>query len=457
MTPDEFRAAGHDLIDWIADYHARVGSFPVLSQVQPGEVRARLEAHPPAAPESFDAVMRDVDGPILDGLTHWQSPNFYAYFPANTSFPSILGDLLCAGLGVNGFSWATSPSVTELETLVMDWLVELLALPAHFLGNGVIQDSASSSTLCAILAARHRASARPDQLVAYCTSQAHSSIEKGLRVAGIGPEQIHVVDHDERFAMRPDALAAAIEADVANGLVPFFVCATAGTTSSEAFDPVAAIAPICSAAGAWLHVDAAMCGVAALCPEYRWVNDGVELADSYVTNGHKWMGVGFDCSFFWVRDRGSLIETLSIQPEYLRTAAADAGAVIDYRDWQVPLGRRFRSLKAWFVLRLDGVDAIADMMRAHVALATELEEWVRADERFELLAPRSMNLVCLALRSGDEATGALVDAVNAGGHAQVTPTILDGRRALRVCIGSRLTERHHVEATWQLLSELADR
>lgn len=458
MTPEEFRTAGHLLIDWIADYHANVGDRPVLSQVHPGEVRDRLAANPPAAPEPFDAVLSDLNGPVMDGLTHWQSPNFFAFFPANVSFPSILGDLVSSGLGVNGFSWATSPAVTEVETLVLDWMVELLGLPEHFVGNGVIQDSASSSTLCAILAARTRATALgalPAQLVAYCTAQAHSSIEKGLRIAGIGADQIRVVDHDEAFAMRPDALRRAIESDVAAGLTPFFVCANAGSTSSEAFDPVVDLAPICAASGAWLHVDGAMCGVAALAPELRWVNDGLDLADSYTTNGHKWMGVGFDCSFFWVRDRGPLIEALSIQPAYLRTAQAQSGAVIDYRDWQVPLGRRFRALKAWFVLRLDGVDAIADMIGRHIEWATEVESWVRADDRFELLAPRSMNLVCIAHRDGDEATEALVEAINASGAAQVTPTVLDGRKAMRICVGSHHTERHHVVALWELVSSLA--
>jgi len=455
MTPDEFRAAGHRLIDWIADYHATVGERPVLSRVQPGDVRSRLAAHPPATPEPFDAILADLDGPVMDGLTHWQSPGFHAFFPANTTFPSILGDLVSSGLGVNGFSWATSPSVTEVETLVLDWMVELLDLPAHFTGNGVIQDSASSATLCAVLAARTRAGAPIDRLVAYATAQAHSSIEKGLRVAGVPEDRLRVVEHDDAFAMRPEALAAAIDADVAAGLVPFFCCAAAGSTSSEAFDPVAALAPICAAQGVWLHVDGAMCGVAALAPELRWVNDGLELADSYATNGHKWMGVGFDCSFFWVRDRTPLLAALSILPEYLRTAQAETGAVIDYRDWQVPLGRRFRALKVWFVLRLDGAEAIADMIRRHIEWSAEFEAWVRADHRFEVVAPRSMNLVCVAHRDGDDSTRALVDAVNASGRAQVTPTVLDGRAALRFCVGSHHTERHHVVAAWELISSLA--
>ena len=460
MTPEEFRTAGHELIDWIAEYRSRVDDLPVLARVQPGEVRDGLDAHPPTEVERFDAVMADLDGPIMDGLTHWQSPNFFAYFPSNASFASVLGDLAMAGLGVNGFSWATSPAATELETLMLDWMVELLDLPPHFVGNGVIQVSASSATLCAILAARTRATASTgaplERLVAYATAQAHSSIEKGLRVAGIEVAHLRTVAHDERFAMRPDDLQAQMAADRAEGYVPFFVCATAGSTSSEAFDPVAPIAEVSGRHGAWLHVDGAMCGIAAICPEFRWVNDGLELADSYVTNAHKWMGVGFDCSLGWVRDRSPRLEALTILPEYLRSAATDEGTAIDYRDWQIPLGRRFRALKVWFVIRLDGVDAIRNMIRDHVRWAEAFESWAVADGRIEVVAPRVLNLVCLRLRSGDEATRRLVDAVNASGRAQVTPTVLDGRAVLRFCIGSHLTGHHHVEAAWSLISELAD-
>lgn len=460
MTPDEFRAAGHRLVDWIADYHDEVESFPVRSQATPGEVRRLLDGPPPRGGDSFDAILRDLDGPIMKGLTHWQSPNFFAYFPANTGFASILGDLAAAGLGVNGFSWVTSPAATEVETMVLDWMVELLGLPEHFRGNGVIQDSASSSTLCAALAARDRAVARHDgaplhRLIAYATAHAHSSIEKGLRIAGIPSAQIRVVDHDDALGMRPDALAAAIDADRAAGLVPFLVGATAGSTSSEAFDPVAHLAPACAEAGVWLHVDAAMCGIAALCEEFRWVNDGVEGVDSYVTNAHKWMGVGFDCSMLWVRDREPLLDALSILPAYLRSAAADAGDVIDYRDWQIPLGRRFRALKLWFLLRLDGPDPIAAMIRDHVAWTAELEAWVRDDDRFEVVAPRTLNLLCLAHRDGDDATNALAEAVNSTGRALVTPTVIDGRAALRVCVGAATTERRHVLALWELISSLA--
>ena len=315
MTPDEFRARGHELIDWIADYLDTIDERPVTSSVAPGDIRAALPEHPPSAPEPFDAVIDDLDSIIVPGLTHWQHPRFFAYFPANSSYSSILGELLSAGLGVNGMSWTTSPAATELETLMLDWMQELLGMPAAFRstsesGGGVIQGTASEATLVAILSARWKATSGAvnadgdtTRLVAYATSQAHSSIEKGLRIAGIGTEHIRTVEHDDRFAMRPDALRSAIEADRAAGLTPFFVCATIGSTSSMAFDPVREIGEICAQQGVWMHADAAMAGVAALAPEFRWLNDGLEYADSYCTNPHKWMGVNFDCDLYWTRDR----------------------------------------------------------------------------------------------------------------------------------------------------------
>ena len=466
MTPEDFRRHGHELIDWIAGYVEGIEQHPVSPRSQPGDVRRQLPAHPPTAPEAWSAVLADVDEIIVRGLVHWQHPSFFAYFPSNTSYPSILGELLAAGLGVQGMSWVTSPACTELETLVLDWMRELLDLPAAFhssgAGGGVIQGSASEATLCAILSARWRATGgtvnadgATDRLVAYATAQSHSSIEKGLRIAGIGTDRLRVVAHDETFAMCPDALAAAIDADRAAGLVPCFVGATHGTTSSMAFDPTSALAPICADAGAWLHVDAAMSGIAALAPEYRWVNDGVEHADSYCTNPHKWMGVSFDCDLYWTTNRAALLGALSILPEYLRSAAAEAGAAIDYRDWQVPLGRRFRALKLWMALRLDGVDLMRAMIRRHVELAQRLASLVRDDERFEIVAPHPLNLVCLRLRGGDAATDALVEAVNATGQVLFTRTVLDGRSALRFSIGTKATEWSHVEHGWQLLRELA--
>ncbi len=467
MTPEEFRTTGHALVDWISDYLEHIEQHPVSSAVKPGEVRAQLPAHPPAAPEPFEQIVADLDRVIVPGLTHWQHPNFFAYFPGNSSYASILGELVSAGLGVQGMSWVTSPACTELETLMLDWMVELLGLPERFhsqspSGGGVIQGSASEATLSSILAARWRATGgainhRGDttRLVAYATAQSHSSIEKGLRIAGIGTEQLRIIAHDERFAMRADALADQVAADRAAGLRPFWVCATHGTTSSMAFDPTPDIATIAADHDMWLHVDAAMSGIAALDPELRWVNRGLELADSYCTNPHKWMGVVFDCDLFWTADRAALLGALSILPEYLRSAAAESGAAIDYRDWQIPLGRRFRSLKLWFTIRSGGAaDAVA-MIRRHVALTQELATWVAADDRFEVVAPHPLNLLCIAHRDGDAATDSLVERANASGRALFTRTVLDGRSAIRVSVGGARTERHHVEAAWALLRSLA--
>lgn len=466
MTPDEFRHYGYALVDWIARYLEGVEDLPVGPTVAPGDVRALVPASPPEVPEPFDEILADLDRVIVPGLTNWQHPSFFAYFPTNVSYPSILGELVSAGLGVQGMLWATSPACTELEQAMLDWMVELLGLPDRFRndgpGGGVIQDSASSATLCALLAARERATCgrtnrdgTAGELVVYATSQTHSSIEKGARIAGFGSEHVHLVDVDDTFAMRPDALATAIATDRAAGLTPCVVVATAGTTSSLAFDPVPAIAEICEREGVWLHVDGAMAGIAALRPELRWVNAGLDRADSYVTNPHKWMGVNFDCTHFWVADRGDLVRALSILPEYLRTAAGESGAVVDYRDWQVPLGRRFRALKLWFVLRADGVGPAQEMIARHLALATELASWVEDDARFELAAPPSLNLVVLRLVAGDAATEALIEAANATGRALFTRTVLGGRVGLRVSIGGHATQRRHVEAAWALLRSLA--
>ena len=472
MTPEEFRAHGHALIDWIADHIEGVEDRPVSAVVAPGDVRSQLPPHPPTRPEPFDSVMADVDRVIMPGLTQWQHPSFFAYFPANSSYPSILGELLSAGLGVQGMSWVTSPACTEVETLMLDWMRELLALPARFdsrsaNGGGVIQGSASEATLVAIVSARWRATAGlinadgdTTRLVAYTTAHAHSSIEKGLRIAGIGSDRVRIVPHDGAFAMRPDALATMIGEDRRTGLVPFFVCSTLGTTSSMAFDPTPAIGEICERERLWLHVDAAMAGIAALAPEHRWMNDGLERADSYCTNPHKWMGVNFDCDLYWTADRTALLGALSILPEYLRSAAAETGAAIDYRDWQIPLGRRFRALKLWLTIRCDGVASFQEMIRRHVDLTQELAGWIAADDRFEIVAPHPLNLLCLRVRAGDPtagdaATDALIETANATGDVLFTRTVLEGRSVLRFSIGARATERRHVEAAWHLLTDLA--
>ena len=466
MTPDEFRVAGHRLVDWIADYVETVEQRPVTPGVQPGDVMAQLPDHPPCGPEPFDAVLADVDRIVVPGIVHWQHPSFFAYFPANSSYATILAELLSAGLGVNGMSWVTSPACTELELRTLDWMAELLDLPERFRntsesGGGVIQGTASEATLVAVLSARWRATGGAvnadgdtSRLVAYATAQAHSSIEKALRIAGVGTRSIRVVDHDTDFAMVADSLNALICADRSAGLTPFFVCATRGTTSSMAFDPTPAIATICRDAGAWLHVDAAMAGIAALVPEHRWVNDGLGLADSYCTNPHKWMGINFDCDLYWTADRAALLGALSILPEYLRSAAAAAGAAPDLRDWQIPLGRRFRALKLWFGLRLDGVEACQALIRRHVELTQRLASWIADDDRFEIVAPHPLNLACLRLHD-DVATERLIEAANATRRAWFTRTVLDGHPVLRFSIGSRATEERHVAEAWRLLQELA--
>jgi aromatic-L-amino-acid decarboxylase len=451
MSPEEFRRAGYATVDWVADYLAKVGDLPVLSRVAPGEVRGALPASPPEAGEPYAAMLADLDEVILPGITHWQSPGFHAFFPCNGSGPAILGELLSAGLGIQGMLWATSPAATELETHVLDWLADLLGLPEHFRGNGVIQDSASSATLCALLAARHRARVPYGTLTGYTSTQAHSSVEKAWRIAGLDPAHLRTVDVDASFAMRPDALRALVSADVAAGLTPAFVVATAGTTSSLAFDPVAAVRA--AAPDAWLHVDAAMAGSTAVCEELRWVHDGLEAADSYCVNPHKWLFTSFDCDAFYVRDRAALIDALSVTPEYLRNAASDSGAVVDYRDWQIPLGRRFRALKLWFVIRHYGAEGLRHHVREHVSLAHGLAGWVAREPRLLLVTDARLNLVCFRDVRGDDATQALLDALNASGEVYLTHTRLDGALTIRACIGATQTRRQHVDRLRSLIAE----
>jgi aromatic-L-amino-acid decarboxylase len=466
MTPEEFRRWGRALVDWIADYRERVEELPVLSRAEPGEVRSKLPAEAPEEPEGLDAILRDLDEIVLPGITHWQSPNFFAYFPSNASLPSVLGDLVSTGLGVQGMLWATSPACTELETHVLDWLVDALGLPAGFRsdsdGGGVIQDTASSAALCALVAARERAveAGTPlDRMTCYTSDQAHSSIEKAVRIAGLGAESLRLIETDDQFRMRPEALAAAIAEDRRARRVPLFVCATVGTTSSLAVDPVDEIAAVLregaegaaadGGPGPWLHVDAAMAGTAALCPEHRDIHRGVEHADSYCFNPHKWMFTAFDCDAFWVRDRAALVRSLSVLPEYLRNTATESGKVIDYRDWHVPLGRRFRALKLWFVLRAFGLEGLRRRIRRHLELAERFESWVVADGRFELAVPRSLNLVCFRLPGDDGPNEALLERLNASGALFLTHTRLKNRYTLRMSIGQTDTEERHVRAAWE--------
>jgi aromatic-L-amino-acid decarboxylase len=470
MDPDEFRRAGHAVVDWIADYWTTLHRRPVTSADPPGTVAGALPGAPPTTGgEPVEAVLADLDAIVLPGLTHWQHPGFFGYFPANTSGPSLLGDLVSSGLGVQGMMWATSPACTELETVMMDWLAELLDLPSRFrsggTGGGVIQDSASSATLVATLAALHRASAGrwrasgiDRRYRAYTSVHGHSSIEKAARIAGLGADGIRSIDVDpDTQALRPDALRAAIEADLAVGDVPAIVVATIGTTSTTAVDPLPEIGAICAEYGIWLHVDAAYAGAAAVCPELRWSHTGLEYADSYCFDPHKWLLTGFDCDAFWVADRRELIEALTVLPEFLRNAASDSGAVLDYRDWQVPLGRRFRALKLWFVLRWYGAEGLRAHIRSGVALAARFAERVRADDRFELAATHPFSLVCFRLRADDDTNAELLARVNGTGRVHLTHTRVADRYTLRLAVGSPQSTEAHVDEAWALLAEAADK
>jgi aromatic-L-amino-acid decarboxylase len=462
MDHEAFRQHGHAMVDWLADYFRDLEQRRVVPDVTPGAIRRMLPAAAPELPEAFETIIADFERQILPGMTHWGHPGWFAYFPSNGSPPSLLAEMLATGLGAQCMSWITSPAATELEQVVMGWLRDLLGLPSAF--TGVIQDTASSSTLVACLTARDRMGDAAPRMTAYCSREAHSSVAKAFRLAGIPTDRVRVIDVDADFAMRPAALADAIAADRAAGLVPGIVVATMGTTSSTACDPLRAIGELARSAGAWYHVDAAYGGTAAICPEIRPLLEGVELADSIVTNPHKWLMTHFDCSAYYVRDVEALQRTMRTSPAYLRTAQ-DA-EVVNFRDWGIPLGRRFRALKLWFVLRSYGAEELRTMLRRHIALGHELASWVDAEPHWERMAPAPLGLVCLRHvppeLAGDEAAlaahnAALMARVNASGEVFLTHTLLDGRYVIRVAIGQFRTERRHVEGVWGLLTVNGER
>ncbi|MGH3793487.1 MAG: pyridoxal-dependent decarboxylase [Pseudonocardiaceae bacterium] len=462
MTGAEFREYGHALVDWIADYWAGVERLPVTSDVVPGQISAALPDAAPWTGESLSAILADVGEIVVPGLTHWQHPGFLGYFPSNTSGASVLGDLLSAGLGVQGMLWSTSPACTELETVVLDWLAELVGLPERFrsgsAGGGVIQDSASSATLVATVAALHRAGGEqwrtagtPGHWTVYASREAHSSVVKAARIVGLGDHAVRLVDVDPTtLAMDPQALADLLVADRAAGRRPVMVTATVGTTSTTAVDPVRALGEICREQGLWLHVDAAYAGAAAVCPEYRWLNDGAELIDSYCFDPHKWLLTGWDCDAFWVADRAELTAALAIVPEFLRNAASESGEVTDYRDWQIPLGRRFRSLKLWFVLRWYGAEGLRAHIRHQVALAQEFATWVTADPGFELAAPHPLSLVCFRLAGpdADRRTEDLLARCNATRRMFLSHTRVAGRYTIRLAVGAPGITADNLRQTW---------
>ncbi|MFG0631532.1 DOPA decarboxylase [Pseudomonas sp. xss_2] len=467
MTPEQFRQYGHQLIDLIADYRQTVGERPVMAQVEPGYLKAALPSAAPQQGEPFESILNDVNQLLMPGLSHWQHPDFYGYFPSNGTLSSVLGDFLSTGLGVLGLSWQSSPALSELEETTLDWLRQLLGLSNQW--SGVIQDTASTSTLVALICARERASdfaltrgglqAQAKPLIIYVSAHAHSSVDKAALLAGFGRENIRLIPTDERFAMLPEALSAAIEQDVADGNQPCAVVATTGTTTTTALDPLAAIGAITQAHSLWLHVDSAMAGSAMILPECRWMWDGIELADSVVVNAHKWLGVAFDCSIYYVRDPQHLIRVMSTNPSYLQSAVD--GEVKNLRDWGIPLGRRFRALKLWFMLRSEGVEALQQRLRRDLDNARWLAEQVQQAPEWEVLAPVQLQTLCIRHRpSGleqqalDAHTRAWAERLNASGQAYVTPATLEGQWMVRVSVGALPTERGDVERLWANLQDV---
>jgi aromatic-L-amino-acid decarboxylase len=471
MDPEEFRTAGHALIDWIADHRARVPDLPVRSTVAPGEVASGLAVRAPERPEAFETVLADLERVVVPGITQTQSPNFYGWFPSNAALASVLGDVASAGLGALGITWQSAPALTEVEQVVTEWLRTETGLAPGW--HGAIHDTASTACLVAMLAARERATdygetrgglqAEPAPLVVYTSPHAHSSVAKAVLLAGFGQDNLRQVAVDPiTYAMRPEALEAAMAADVAAGRRPAAIVAAVGTTGTTAVDPVARIVALAARHGAWVHVDAAMAGSAMLLPECRAMFAGIDGADSLSWNPHKWMGTILDCSLLYVRDVQHLVRVMSTDPSYLRSAVD--GEVVQYRDWGIPLGRRFRALKLWFHLRLDGLDSIRARLRRDLANAQWLAAQVAAEPHWRVLAPVTLQTVCVrheppALAGADDAsrraldrhTLAWAEAVNASGRAFVTPSLLDGRWMVRISIGAEATEREHVAALWDQL------
>ncbi len=466
MRPDDFRRLGHELIEWIATYREQLETYPVMSRAQPGEISAQLPRTPPQKGEGLDAILGDLDRVVMPGITHWNHPGFFAYFPSNSNLSSVLADLVCAGLGSQGMSWQTSPAATEVEDVVMEWLRQMLGLPETF--TGVIQDTASTATFCALLCARERASgfsqnrgglqAEAKPLVVYASDQGHSSIPKAALLAGFGKEHLRLIPTDANHALRLDALEAAILADLEAGLKPCALVAAIGTTATTAMDPLQAMAALAQKYGLWLHVDAAMAGTAMLCPECRGLWEGVEAADSLVLNPHKWMGTGFDLTAYYVRDPEHLIRVMGTNPSYLHTA--QDGQVRNLRDWGIPLGRRFRALKLWFLIRDLGVEGLQAKIRRDLANAQWLKDQVDAAPSWERLAPVELQTVCLrhvpeSLQGNEAALTAhnlgIAARINEAGQSYLTPSMLKGQQMIRVSIGAEATERRHVEGLWAAL------
>lgn len=468
MDTSEFRKQAHELVDWMADYLQNIRDYPVKSPVEPHQILDALSSQPPVSAESFERIFDDFKSIIMPGMTHWQHPSFFGYFPANSSGPSVLAEMLTATLGAQCMIWQTSPAAAELEERMMHWLREMIGLPPTF--EGVIQDTASTATLCSILTAREKHSNfsvnekgldPSHRFVVYCSSETHSSIEKAVKIAGLGRERLHKVAVDDSYAMDPKMLERAIEGDLAHGLTPLCVVATIGTTGSTAIDPIRAIGEICKRHNIWFHVDAAMAGTALILPEMRWMSEGIELADTFVFNPHKWMLTNFDCSAYFVRDREALVRTFEILPEYLKTP--EKSQVNNYRDWGIPLGRRFRALKLWFVIRSYGVAGLQAIIRNHIAMARGLAQTISETPNFEMLAPRSINLICFRyhptgvndLSALNALNERLEHALNATGKIFLTHTKLKGAYTLRMVIGQTQVTQQDVDSAWTLIQTKA--
>lgn len=467
MSPDEFRKYAHELVDWMAGYMENIEKYPVKSQIKPGEIFSVLPDKPPSDPETFDVLMKDLEGIIMPGITHWQSPNFYAYFPANTSPPSILAEMIIATLGTQCMIWETSPAAAELEEKMMIWLRDLIGLPSNF--EGVIQDTASTSTLAAILTAREKKTdfrtndegiGIAGALRVYCSGQTHSSVEKAVKICGIGRKNLVKIPVRSDFSLDPQKLREAVERDIREGFAPCCVVATLCTTGTCSVDPLKAIGEICKEFDIWLHVDAAMGGTALILPEFQWMLEGKEYIDSFVFNPHKWMFTNFDCSAFFVRRPELLIRTFEILPEYLKTRTR--GKVNDYRDWGVPLGRRFRALKLWSVIRMYGTEGLREKVRLHVRMASELANWISEETDFEILAPVTINVVCFRYKpagKGDEEINRLNEnlnhKLNDSGKIYLTHTVIDSRYTLRMVTGQTNVTPGHIKKAWELIKGTA--
>jgi aromatic-L-amino-acid/L-tryptophan decarboxylase len=465
MTSDEFRKHGHDLVEWMAGYMDDVESYPVKSQVKPGEIFNKIPDNPPLESESFSSLLKDFDEIIMPGITHWQNPNFFAYFPSNNSPASILAEMLMASIGAQCMIWETSPAAAELEEKMMNWLRNLIGLPSGF--EGVIQDSASTATLAAILSAREKVSGysindegseNAGTLRIYCSEQTHSSVEKAIKISGIGKKNLVKIPVREDFSLDPVKLNEAIIADLSKGYLPCCVVATIGTTGTTAIDPIRAVGEICRKNNIWLHVDAAMAGTALILPEFQWMLDGREYIDSFVFNPHKWMFTNFDCTAYFVRDAGALIKTFEVLPEYLKTRTR--GKVNDYRDWGVPLGRRFRALKLWSVIRSFGIEGLREKIREHIRIAGRLAGMISKESDFEILAPVVICVVCfryIPAGYNDDQINSLNEKLNHhlndSGKIYLSHTVLNGKYTLRMVTAQTNVTMVHVEKAWDLIKE----